>query len=247
MTEVFQVYLKGLYKDVPTDLYELLGYGLCLGLLLILTKHGLRVGWRNLFVLLLLEYVVLLFATTVFSRNCSEAPRFNFIPFWSYWEITNGRHHLIPEIIMNVIVFVPVGLLLGLAFNKMKWKWVLLFSLLLSASIEILQFVLHRGFSELDDIMHNTLGCLIGFGIYKAIGCIIDSFGQRRSGDGGTGTSSPDGELNGELNGDDRVNDSLSDVTEGQVPRHLENFVLNTNCTNYTNILTKTTKTPYQY
>ncbi len=26
-----------------------------------------------------------------------------------------------------------------------------------------------RGFSEVDDVMHNTLGCLVGYGVYRFI------------------------------------------------------------------------------
>ena len=37
----------------------------------------------------------------------------------------------------------------------------------ISASIETLQFFLKRGFAEVDDVMYNTLGCLIGCGIYS--------------------------------------------------------------------------------
>ena len=39
----------------------------------------------------------------------------------------------------------------------------------LSVGIETLQFVFRKGFSEFDDVMHNTLGCLIGYGMYKVI------------------------------------------------------------------------------
>ena len=38
--------------------------------------------------------------------------------------------------------------------------------LFLSFAIESLQFVLKKGLAETDDIIHNTLGCLIGYGIY---------------------------------------------------------------------------------
>lgn len=31
----------------------------------------------------------------------------------------------------------------------------------ISVTIEALQFFFMRGFSELDDVMHNTVGCLI--------------------------------------------------------------------------------------
>ena len=39
----------------------------------------------------------------------------------------------------------------------------------ISVSIEALQFVFMKGFSELDDVFHNTLGCVIGVGVYSLI------------------------------------------------------------------------------
>lgn len=167
MTDIFQKYLTELYKDVPFGMYEVLLYILCIGVVLVLTIKGIRKGWRLVSRLVLVEYVVLLFFTTVFSRNYSDAPRFNITPFWSYIEIINGKRSLIPENIMNVAVFVLVGVLLGLSFSELKWKGVIFFAVCVSLSIEILQFIFHRGFSELDDVLHNTLGCIIGYGLYR--------------------------------------------------------------------------------
>jgi glycopeptide antibiotics resistance protein len=75
---------------------------------------------------------------------------------------------------MNVVVFVPVGLLAALViYNKLKLfkagLFTVAFGLFISASIEALQFFLERGFSELDDVFHNTIGCLIGFMIVAII------------------------------------------------------------------------------
>ena len=167
MTGVFQKYFKDLYKDFPIDLYEILLYILCIGVLLFLITKGIRKGWRLVSGLMLVEYVILLFFTTVFSRYYRETPKFSLTPFWSYMEIINGKHELIPEIIMNVAVFVPIGLFLGLTFRDLKWKGVLVVAVCISLSIEILQFILQRGFSELDDVMHNTIGCLLGYVAYK--------------------------------------------------------------------------------
>ncbi len=74
---------------------------------------------------------------------------------------------LLAENIMNVVVFVPVGLLLGIAFKQMTWWKALLIGCSISVTIESLQFFFMRDFSEVDDVMHNTLGCLIGYGIYS--------------------------------------------------------------------------------
>lgn len=68
---------------------------------------------------------------------------------------------------MNVVVFVPVGVLFGLAMRRRNVWAALLFGAGLSVGIEVLQFVFKKGFTEVDDVMHNTLGCLIGFGVYS--------------------------------------------------------------------------------
>ena len=79
--------------------------------------------------------------------------------------------------IMNVVAFIPVGLLLGCAFGKrMKWWKVVLVGLAFSLLIETLQFVLKRGFAEVDDVMHNVVGCLMGYGVYVGIAYLIRKF-----------------------------------------------------------------------
>ena len=93
--------------------------------------------------------------------------KYDFHPFWSYAAIRQGLYSLISENIMNVVVFVPVGILLGIAIQTIKWWQVLLIGCGISICIEVLQFITHRGFSEFDDVFHNSLGCLIGFWIYR--------------------------------------------------------------------------------
>ena len=51
----------------------------------------------------------------------------------------------------------------------MSFGAALLVGLCLSVSIEALQFVFKFGFSELDDVIHNTLGCMIGYGVYALV------------------------------------------------------------------------------
>lgn len=70
---------------------------------------------------------------------------------------------------MNVVVFIPVGLLLGIAFKQMTWWKALLIGCGISVTIEALQFFFVRGFSELDDVMHNTLGCILGYSLWLMV------------------------------------------------------------------------------
>lgn len=165
MKEQFKQYVINLYQDVPTEVYEGLLSVSCLGTVGLLILFGWKRGWRWVSGLLLAEYVILIYCSTVICRKVSEgAVGHNFSPFWSYEAIKNGKENLIAENIMNAIVFIPVGIILGLLLRvKGSWLIALLLGLGVSVSIEAMQYFLKLGFSEVDDVMHNSLGCLIGF------------------------------------------------------------------------------------
>ena len=162
MKELFVRYIINLYQDVPNNVYEGLLSVFCLGLVLLIALKGFRKGWKLSARLLAIEYIVLIYCATVIFRVYSETAGHDFTPFWSYRTIENGRNDLLAEKIMNVVVFVPVGLLLSCVSRRLKWWMVLLIGFCISLSIESLQFELKRGFSEVDDVIHNTFGCLIG-------------------------------------------------------------------------------------
>ena len=65
------------------------------------------------------------------------------------------------QILANIIMFLPVGVLVGWI-----WRWRGLWVAAgLSVGIEILQLVTSRGLCELDDVFHNVIGAVIGVGI----------------------------------------------------------------------------------
>ena len=128
----------------------------------------LKIGFRYSAALFLLEYIILLFCSTVIFRPTGDTRQYDFHPFWSYNAIQEGREDLLAENIMNVVVFIPVGLILGLLLKvKGSWLIALMTGLAISVTIEALQFFLMRGFSEVDDVMHNTLGCILGYILVK--------------------------------------------------------------------------------
>lgn len=171
MKEHFRQYILDLYKDVPSEIYEGLLAVFCLGAVVMMAFWGIKRGLWYSAGLLLVEYVFLLFCSTVFFRAYSETRGHNFRPFWSY-----ERQDLLIENIMNVAVFVPIGVLLSVTISR--WKmfdgsrkrgWLVALTvavgLIISGSIETLQYFFKRGFAEVDDVIHNTLGCLIGLGL----------------------------------------------------------------------------------
>ena len=161
-------YILSLANAIPHDVYLLLLAVLCIGALLLVSSRGVHNGGKGVLLLLLVEYVFLLYCSTIIFREPHGEEQYNFKLFWSYVAIINGDELLLPQNIMNVVAFLPIGFLLGAAIKSIRWWAALMVGLLISCSIEMLQFFFRRGFSEFDDVMHNTLGCMIGFVLWIA-------------------------------------------------------------------------------
>lgn len=79
----------------------------------------------------------------------------------------SGNPHWKEDVIQNVsniLFFVPFGLF----FPLKKWKTVLLTSLVFSVAIEGIQYVGGFGLCELDDVICNTVGAMIGYWIWQS-------------------------------------------------------------------------------
>ncbi len=73
----------------------------------------------------------------------------------------------IEDLLLNIILFMPLGFLLPFIVKKLNfWKtaWI---SALFSAAIETTQYLAHWGCCDIDDIFNNTLGACIGYGCYQ--------------------------------------------------------------------------------
>ncbi len=113
-----------------------------------------------------------------FSDNAHTLSSVVLIPF----STTIGAFELsswqfIYHLIGNMIWFVPFGFLAPMFNAKLqKLKLIILSSALLSLYIEILQFIFNTGISDIDDIILNTLGALLGFIIYLIFSFISKKF-----------------------------------------------------------------------
>lgn len=67
----------------------------------------------------------------------------------------------------NIFCFLPLGILLPLVFpKKMTLIRTLFTGLFFSLLIETLQYFLATGISDVDDVFFNTVGALLGYGLY---------------------------------------------------------------------------------
>jgi len=129
---------------------------------------------RNIIRLLLFEYVLFIYGVTVFFRKGGRTEIYMLTPFVSYVKMFQGEaSDMLFDILVNVALFMPVGFLWGAQSSlkppKRRWFVVLLLGLCLSTGIELFQLFLNKGFVEIDDIIHNTLGCVIGFALWQGV------------------------------------------------------------------------------
>lgn len=167
----FQAYAFYVADSIPIKIYWILFGLFIIGLLVLVLWYGRRQGLHYWAVLLFAEWVFLILCATVIFREASDERVYNLMPFWSYWDYGKDSYFLemFGENILNVLLFMPIGFLAGCGLRGMTFKKVLLLGSGFSVFIELLQFVFKKGFCETDDVIHNVLGCMIGYGLLKCL------------------------------------------------------------------------------
>lgn len=107
----------------------------------------------------------------VFSRSAHEV-EIELMPFWSYKASVSQYYALdvFLQIVENVGIFVPTGFLLSFLFGEReRGGRVIFLSFLLSLFAEVCQFLFSLGVCETDDLFNNTLGAVVGYGLYRSM------------------------------------------------------------------------------
>lgn len=132
----------------------------CICLIFILFFYGYRAGNQ--------------FNIGIFSREHLEQP--NLVPFRTisdylegFFDNTINTDIVVTNLLGNLLMFVPMGMALPVLFDKKfnrLWKTVL-FVVILVILVETIQFFTFRGSADIDDLILNTIGATIGYGIIK--------------------------------------------------------------------------------
>ena len=154
-------------KGIPFWYYAI-AVGLFLGIFFIIKKIPIS---------LLITYMFLILVATTLARGAYPETGYDFTPLASYRRAASSRD-MWWQVVCNVGMSVPIGVLLPIALKKSnrdgkKLLITLAIGTAFSVSIEVLQFVLHRGYSETDDVISSVIGVIIGFIIYILMRQII--------------------------------------------------------------------------
>lgn len=124
--------------------------------------------WKVFNIIVFSVMLVSVLYLTLFSRVATEEYTVCLIPFYSFYE-AQWNAEMYRAMLMNVFLFVPLGLSLPNIFReccKHKFWSSVLLMLVFSIVIEFLQYYYQLGRVEVDDVLCNTLGGMIGASAY---------------------------------------------------------------------------------
>ncbi|MCI9074045.1 MAG: VanZ family protein [Lachnospiraceae bacterium] len=162
-------------KYIISDMWAALRYlpcGIIAGLFAVFILSGINRGRKKrgkAFASLpamtcLVMYVAVLLAITYFSRESGSRTGMMDLELFSTWGINDRNNAFVVE---NVLLFIPYGFVL--AWANVRQRHFLnnfLTGALTSLAIETMQLVTGRGYFQIDDILTNILGTVLGFICY---------------------------------------------------------------------------------
>lgn len=127
------------------------------------------------YLLLLIKMVLLKFSYPVLvdiiihKKNLPYS-RVNLNPFstiWFYYAKLGNIKSALRNLLGNVVIFLPLGIFLPALFKKYGFLLTSLTALLISLSFEYIQLLTGLGSFDVDDIILNVFGAIIGYACFK--------------------------------------------------------------------------------
>lgn len=169
MAETIKYIIKDMLATLPY-----LPWGIVIGIpiaILVVWMHNIYSARKQkplinkISVSLFCIYIGLILAITFLSRENGSRIAGADLKLFSTWGINNRNNAYVVE---NVLLFIPYGFLTAWVF---RWGRTLiygfLFGMVTSIIIECMQLVSGRGFFQLDDIITNSLGMVIGILLFR--------------------------------------------------------------------------------
>ena len=148
-----------------------------------LLKGQRKIGWRVfLWWGIFLCYLSVVLGATLLSRSAFWSSEIQPL-FYSYRDAwINFSNAAWRNIILNFCMFIPLGIWLPLGIKGFRKFWkTYLAGFSFTLFIECIQMLFKRGIFELDDILGNTVGTMIGYGLFAIGVLIIDIIKKRKS------------------------------------------------------------------
>ena len=104
----------------------------------------------------------------IINMSSLQPLRVNLVPLVNILDYDIKREAAI-NIIGNISMFIPTGVIMPILYKRLDCFWkVLLAGAGLSFVIEVIQMLFPGSVTDIDDLILNTLGVAVGYGIYAA-------------------------------------------------------------------------------
>ena len=146
-----------------------------------LCKGKREIKFLNLFWwLMLIFYIFVVVSVTLLRPSVFQNGQIISF-FYSYKEAwISASERAWRNIILNILMFVPLGFWLPIGKEKFRKFWkIFLLGFLFTVGIETLQLGLSLGLFEVADVFNNTLGTMIGYGLYKYVEYVVLFFKKK--------------------------------------------------------------------
>lgn len=118
-------------------------------------------------------YAVLISRNLVFQRDYGNT--WNLMPFRTISRELDGFSlRLFGNLVGNIILFIPLGMMLPVVRDGFKKFYICIPVICaLSFFVELIQYLTHSGSADIDDMILNTVGGLIGFILCKIVTQVV--------------------------------------------------------------------------
>lgn len=123
-------------------------------------------GHRMFYIFLFIIYVIATIQISYFSREPGSRNSIDLILFSTWGDAPMSKAYVVE----NVIMFLPLGILVPAIWENMRHLHkCFLLSLSCTIAIETMQLIAKRGYCQIDDVVMNTIGGILGYGMFFLI------------------------------------------------------------------------------
>lgn len=161
--------MQSILNSMINVLVPAIRWGIPLGIVFLIGCVVRRMPFKkSVFWTLLGAYIGALIGETILSGHKYATALYQLVPFNSVISgLAAGKYSFIGPLLLNVLLFIPMGMFICLGKRKVHAALVIGFTS--SLLIEIAEIVTKTGVFDTDDLIMNTLGALLGFCITRVI------------------------------------------------------------------------------
>ncbi len=142
----------------------------CVRIAAIKSNNEKLVFYKEFSNLLFIIYILLLYELLTRSE-LNHNSGFNLAPFTEMFRYPIGSKGFYFNVVGNIVMFIPFGYFISTYIKPKKMLPILLVSIISSTTVEFVQSCIGRSF-DVDDILLNAVGALIGFLLYVSFNAI---------------------------------------------------------------------------